>query len=77
MPSAAGPLLMCAGDCFEFSFLFVFPCTDQLSVTACGSGHGDRMSGRQDTAEGRGSSTSVELTPWRSELGLGGPRQQQ
>lgn len=37
MPSAAGPLLMHARDCFEFSLLFFFPPTAQLSVTACRS----------------------------------------
>lgn len=38
LPTAAGPLLMHARDCFEFNLpFFFFPPTAQLSVTACGS----------------------------------------
>lgn len=76
MPSAAGPLLMHARDCFEFSFLFFLPPTGQLSVTVCGSGwswgHDVRLVRIQSRRmrEDKDSSTSAELIPQGREAGL-------
>lgn len=75
LPSAAGPLLMHAGDCFEFRFLPPPATTDQLSgyclwiglaMGACRhAGQGTVL----ENGSGKGQQDLTELTPRRRDCG--------